>query len=159
MSKDDKNNKEVISLTAVADEGRIDKFLTNELEDMSRSKIQLLIEEKNVLVNNEPIKSNYKVQTNDEIQIYIPEPEPIDVIPEDIPLDILYEDEDVVVVNKPQGMVVHPAAGHSKGTSVNALLYHIKDISGINGKILSGIMHQVDIDTSGYYVITYNVMT
>jgi 23S rRNA pseudouridine1911/1915/1917 synthase len=156
MSKDEKNIEEVITLTAVADEGRIDKFLTNELEDMSRSKIQLLIEEKNVLVNNEPIKSNYKVQANDEIQIYIPEPEPIDVIPEDIPLDILYEDEDVVVVNKPQGMVVHPAAGHSKGTLVNALLYHIEDLSGINGKIRPGIVHRLDKDTSGALVVAKN---
>ena len=156
MSKDEKNIEEVIALTAVADEGRIDKFLTNELEDMSRSKIQLLIEEENVLVNNEPIKSNYKVQTNDEIQIYIPEPEPIDVIPEDIPLDILYQDEDVVVVNKPQGMVVHPAAGHSKGTLVNALLYHIDDLSGINGKIRPGIVHRLDKDTSGALVVAKN---
>lgn len=156
MSKDKENIEEIINLTAVANVGRIDKFLTNELEDMSRSKIQLLIEEENVLVNNEPIKSNYKVQRNDEIQIYIPEPEPIDVIPEDIPLDILYEDEDVVVVNKPQGMVVHPSAGHSKGTLVNALLYHIDDLSGINGKIRPGIVHRLDKDTSGALVIAKN---
>lgn len=156
MTRNEKNIEEVITLIVLAEEGRIDKYLASELTDMSRSKIQLLIDEENILVNSKPIKSNYKLQPNDEIEISIPEPEPIDVTPEDIPLDIVYEDEDVVVVNKAQGMVVHPAAGHSHGTLVNALLYHIDDLSGINGKIRPGIVHRLDKDTSGILVVAKN---
>ena len=156
MTKNNENIEEIITLTVPVDAGRIDKYLANELENMSRSKIQLLIDEQNILVNDEPIKSNYKVQSQDEIQISIPEPEPIDVIPEDIPLEIIYQDEDIAVINKPQGMVVHPAAGHNHGTLVNALLHHIKDLSGINGKIRPGIVHRLDKDTSGILVIAKN---
>lgn len=153
-----KNNDSILEETfkVKADQGRIDKFLANELEGMSRSKIQLLIEEDNILVNNEPTKANYKVQANDEITVYIPEPEPIDVTPEDIPLDIVFEDEDVIIVNKPQGMVVHPSLGHNHGTLVNALLYHVDDLSGINGKIRPGIVHRLDKDTSGILVVAKN---
>lgn len=157
MTKNEMNDiEERITITVEGEEGRIDKYLATELTDMSRSKIQLLIDEENILVNSKPIKSNYKLQPNDEIKISIPEPEPIDVTPEDIPLDIVYEDQDVVVVNKPQGMVVHPAAGHSHGTLVNALLYHIDDLSGINGKIRPGIVHRLDKDTSGILVVAKN---
>lgn len=148
--------EEVITIQVLDDSGRIDKFLVNELENMSRSKIQGLIAEENVLVNNEVIKANYKVQAGDEIQVFVPEPEPIDVLPENIPLEIVYEDEDVAVINKPQGMVVHPAAGHNNGTLVNALLYHITDLSGINGKIRPGIVHRLDKDTSGALIIAKN---
>ena len=146
-------SEEFIHLTVSTDAGRIDKYLANALENMSRSKIQQLIDEENILVNNQSTKSNYKVQAQDQIQISLPEPEPIDIIPEDIPLEIIYEDEDVVVINKPQGMVVHPAVGHNHGTLVNALLYHIKDLSGINGKIRPGIVHRLDKDTSGILVV------
>jgi len=148
--------EEIITITVSTDAGRIDKYLVNELKNISRSKIQLLIDERNILVNNEPTKSNYKVQAQDQIQISIPEPEPIDVLPEDIPLEIIYEDKDIAVINKPQGMVVHPAAGHNHGTLVNALLYHIKDLSGINGKIRPGIVHRLDKDTSGILVVAKN---
>ena len=156
MTKKKENIEEIITLTVPTDAERIDKYLVDKLENMSRSKIQLLIDEYHILVNNEPTKANYKVQSQDQIQISIPEPEPIDVIPEDIPLEIIYEDEDIVVINKPQGMVVHPAAGHTHGTLVNALLYHIKDLSGINGKIRPGIVHRLDKDTSGILVVAKN---
>lgn len=156
MTKKKENIEEIITLTVPTDAERIDKYLVDKLENMSRSKIQLLIDEHHILVNNEPTKANYKVQSQDQIQISIPEPEPINVIPEDIPLEIIYEDEDIVVINKPQGMVVHPAAGHTHGTLVNALLYHIKDLSGINGKIRPGIVHRLDKDTSGILVVAKN---
>ena len=130
------------------DEGlRIDKYLSQIFEDKSRSFIQGLIEKENVKVNNKIPKSNYKLKRNDEIEIIMPEPEILSVEPEDIPIDIIYEDEDVIVVNKPQGMVVHPAPGNYRGTLVNALLYHCKDLSSINGIIRPGIVHRIDKDT------------
>ena len=113
---------------------RIDKFLTEKVPELSRSYIQKLIKEKNVKVNSTVIKSNYKVAKGDQIQITIPDLTEPDILPENIPLDILYEDDDILVVNKPKGMVVHPAAGHYTGTLVNAIMYHCKDrLSGING--------------------------
>ncbi|HLR92366.1 MAG TPA: RluA family pseudouridine synthase [Atopostipes sp.] len=156
MSINEENIEETIFLKVTKEEGRIDKYLASELDDMSRSKIQLLIEEENILVNDEPTKANYKVQPNDKIGIFIPEAELIDVQPENIPLDILYEDSDLAIINKPQGMVVHPGAGHNDGTLVHALLYHIDDLSGINGKIRPGIVHRLDKDTSGILVIAKN---
>ncbi len=139
------------------DEGlRIDKYLSQIFEDKSRSFIQGLIEKENVKVNNKVPKSNYKLKRNDEIEIIIPEPEILSVEPEDIPIDIIYEDQDVIVVNKPQGMVVHPAPGNYTGTLVNALLYHCKDLSSINGIIRPGIVHRIDKDTSGVLVIAKN---
>ena len=139
------------------DEGlRIDKYLSQIFEDKSRSFIQGLIEKENVKVNNKIPKSNYKLKRNDEIEIIMPEPEILSVEPEDIPIDIIYEDEDVIVVNKPQGMVVHPAPGNYRGTLVNALLYHCKDLSSINGIIRPGIVHRIDKDTSGVLVIAKN---
>lgn len=135
---------------------RIDKYLTKHLEDFSRSKVQQLISEGLVFVNDERIKANYKVENGDVITVTIPEPEEIDIKSENIPLEILYEDEDIVVINKPQGMVVHPGAGNPDGTLVNALLYHIDDLSGINGEIRPGIVHRLDKDTSGVLVVAKN---
>ncbi|WP_294375827.1 RluA family pseudouridine synthase [uncultured Clostridium sp.] len=139
------------------DEGiRIDKYLTQIFEDKSRSFIQGLIEKENIKVNGKIPKSNYKLRKSDEIEIIIPEPEILKVEPENIPIDIVYEDEDVIVVNKPQGMVVHPAPGNYNGTLVNALLYHCKDLSSINGVIRPGIVHRIDKDTSGILVVAKN---
>ena len=135
---------------------RIDKYLADIFEDKSRSFIQGLIEKENVKVNNKIPKSNYKLKKSDEIEIIIPEPEILKVEAENIPIDIVYEDEDVIVVNKPQGMVVHPAPGNYNGTLVNALLYHCKDLSSINGVIRPGIVHRIDKDTSGILVVAKN---
>ncbi|SFK34012.1 23S rRNA pseudouridine1911/1915/1917 synthase [Marinilactibacillus piezotolerans] len=135
---------------------RIDKFITEKVTDASRSQIQSLIKEGHITVNGSSVKSNYKVQSEDIIEVNIPEPEVIDAKPEDISIEIIYEDQDVLVVNKPQGMVVHPSIGHSSGTLVNALLYHIKDLSGIKGKIRPGIVHRIDKDTSGLLMIAKN---
>ncbi|MCQ2025758.1 RluA family pseudouridine synthase [Clostridium butyricum] len=139
------------------DEGlRIDKYLSNIFKDKSRSFIQGLIEKENVKVNSKSLKSNYKLKKADEIEIMIPEPEILSVEAENIPIDIVYEDEDVIVVNKAQVMVVHPAPGNYNGTLVNALLYHCKDLSSINGVIRPGIVHRIDKDTSGILVIAKN---
>ena len=125
---------------------RIDKFLTEKVPELSRSYIQKLIKEKNVKVNSTVIKSNYKVAKGDQIQITIPDLTEPDILPENIPLDILYEDDDILVVNKPKGMVVHPAAGHYTGTLVNAIMYHCKDrLSGINGVMRPGIVHRIPV--------------
>lgn len=135
---------------------RIDKFITDKITDASRSQIQSWIKAGLVTVNDSSVKANYKLQPEDKIEITIPEPEVIDAKPEDINIEIIYEDHDVVVVNKPQGMVVHPSIGHSSGTLVNALLYHTKDLSGINGKIRPGIVHRIDKDTSGLLMVAKN---
>ena len=131
---------------------RIDKFLADNLEEFSRTQVQQLIKDKNVLVNDEIIKANYLLEEDDLIKVTIPDPVTIDVVAEDIPLDIYYEDEDVIVVNKPSGMVVHPALGNYSGTLVNALMYHCKDLSGIGGVLRAGIVHRIDKDTSGLLV-------
>lgn len=135
---------------------RLDVFLSRYFEDKSRSYLQNLIEEGNVKVNEKLKKSNYKLKCGEKVDILIPEPVSLNVEPEDIPLDIAYEDNDVIVVNKPQGMVVHPAAGVYNGTLVNALLSHCKDLSGINGVARPGIVHRIDKDTSGILVIAKN---
>ncbi len=135
---------------------RIDKYLSSMLSDKSRSYIQGLIEDKNIKVNNKDIKSNYKVKHNDIISVSLPEPIELKVEAEDIPLNILYEDSDVIVINKPQGMVVHPAPGNYTGTLVNALLFHCKDLSTINGVKRPGIVHRIDKDTTGVLVIAKN---
>ncbi|WP_018132392.1 RluA family pseudouridine synthase [Effusibacillus pohliae] len=135
---------------------RIDRFLAERIGDLSRSQIQGLIENGFVLVHDKQVKSNYKLRAGDEVLVSLPEPEPTEVQPENIPLDIVYEDQDVIVVNKPRGMVVHPAAGHMRGTLVNALLYHCKDLSGINGVLRPGIVHRIDKDTSGLLVAAKN---
>ena len=136
--------------------GRIDKVLTGLFPDHSRSQIQLWLKEGAVSVNGQPVKANYKVKPADEIVVLIPEPETLDIIAEDIPLEIVYEDEAVAVVNKPQGMVVHPSAGHTHGTMVNALMYHVKNLSSINGVIRPGIVHRIDKDTSGLLMVAKN---
>ncbi len=135
---------------------RIDKYLSEVLNGKSRSYIQGLIEKENIKVNNKNIKSNYKLKENDEILISMPEAIELEVVAEDIPLDILYEDNDVIVINKPQGMVVHPAPGNYTKTLVNALLYHCKDLSTINGVIRPGIVHRIDKDTTGVLVVAKN---
>jgi 23S rRNA pseudouridine1911/1915/1917 synthase len=135
---------------------RIDKVLPQHSDDWSRSQVQLWIKEGNVLVNGQTIKGNYKCKAGDAIEITIPDPEVLDVVPEPLDLEIVYEDSDVVVVNKPRGMVVHPAPGHPSGTLVNGLMYHIKDLSGINGVLRPGIVHRIDKDTSGLLMVAKN---
>ena len=136
---------------------RIDKFLSEELSDMSRSYIQKLIKDGQVLVNSVPVKSNYKLSYGDLLELEEPELQEPDILPENIPLDILYEDEELLIVNKPKGMVVHPAAGHYTGTLVNALMYHCKDgLSGINGVSRPGIVHRIDMDTTGSLLVCKN---
>lgn len=135
---------------------RIDKFITDIMEGKSRSYIQGMVEEGYVLVNNKKVKSNYKLKLNDVIKTTIKEPVELEVKKENIPIDILYEDSDVIVVNKPKGMVVHPAPGNYEGTLVNALLYHCKDLSSINGVIRPGIVHRIDKDTTGVLVVAKN---
>lgn len=133
---------------------RIDVFLNDELENMSRSALQKLIEKGNITVNEKTINKNYKLRENDRICVEIPEPEELNIEPENIPLDILYEDQDLIVINKPQNMVVHPAPGHYAGTLVNGLMYHCgNNLSGINGVMRPGIVHRIDKDTSGVLVI------
>lgn len=126
------------------------------LLEVTRSNMQKLLEEGRAVRGTKVLKSNYKLKAGDEIVVTLPEPQPLDVQPENIPLDIIYEDEDVVVVNKPRGMVVHPAAGNYSGTLVNALLYHCKNLSGINGVIRPGIVHRLDKDTSGIMICAKN---
>lgn len=139
---------------------RIDKFLSEQLPDQSRSYLQKLLKEGNVTVNEKPVKANYKVQLSDTVRLELPEPENLDILPEDIPLDILYEDEDVLIINKPKGMVVHPSVGHYTHTVVNAVMFHCKDhLSGINGVMRPGIVHRIDMDTTGAIVICKNDMS
>lgn len=135
---------------------RIDKVISSLQDDWSRTQVQQWIKAERVLVNGGTIKTNYKCNTNDRIEIHIPEPEVLDVIPEEMDLDIYYEDKDVIVVNKPKGMVVHPAAGHVTGTLVNGLMAHCKDLSGINGVLRPGIVHRIDKDTSGLLMVAKN---
>ncbi|NMH72347.1 RluA family pseudouridine synthase [Bacillus sp. RO2] len=135
---------------------RIDKVLSTQNEEWSRSQVQQWIKEGQVLVNGEKIKPNYKCSVGDDITVTIPEPEALDVLPEEMDLDIYYEDADVIVVNKPRGMVVHPAAGHATGTLVNGLMAHCKDLSGINGVLRPGIVHRIDKDTSGLLMVAKN---
>lgn len=136
---------------------RLDKTLSLLYPDLSRSFFQKLIKEEQILVNGAPRKANYCVGEGDFLSVTIPKAQEIAILPENIPLDILYEDEDVLVVNKPKGMVVHPSAGHYSGTLVNAVMYHCKDsLSGINGKIRPGIVHRIDMDTTGSLIVCKN---
>lgn len=133
---------------------RIDKYISSLESSFSRSYIQKLLKEGAVSVKGKPVKANYKVQSGDEIRLLVPENQELEVLPEDIPLDILYEDPYLLVVNKPKGMVVHPAAGHSSGTLVNGVLYHCQgQLSGINGVLRPGIVHRIDRDTTGALVV------
>lgn len=136
---------------------RIDKFLASAIPDKSRSHYQKAIDNGLVLVNGKTVKSKYQTRLGDEIVISIEPVKEIDILPEDIPIDILYEDNDVIVINKPKGMVVHPAPGHYSGTLVNALMYHCKDsLSGINGEIRPGIVHRIDMNTTGSLLVCKN---
>ena len=136
---------------------RIDVFLAKNLESFSRSYIQDLIKKGKATIGGKSIKANYRLRNGDNVVLNIPKPEPLEILPENIPLDILYEDNDVILVNKPKGMVVHPAAGHYSGTLVNALLYHCKDnLSGINGVLRPGIVHRIDMDTTGVIIACKN---
>ncbi|TCP52410.1 23S rRNA pseudouridine1911/1915/1917 synthase [Tumebacillus sp. BK434] len=135
---------------------RIDKLLTGWVSELSRTQVQELIEEEAILVNGSKSKPNYKVRAGDVITLDLPEPAEVALVAEDIPLDVRYEDQDVIVVNKARGMVVHPAAGHASGTLVNALLFHCKDLSGINGEVRPGIVHRIDKDTSGLLMAAKN---
>ena len=136
---------------------RIDRYLSDSNEDLSRSYIQKLLKEQMVTVQGIFVKANYKVQAGDVITVEVPDMTEPDILPEDIPLDILYEDEDVLVVNKPKGMVVHPSAGHTTGTLVNAIMAHCKEnLSGINGVLRPGIVHRIDKDTTGALLVCKN---
>ena len=136
---------------------RIDKFLSAQMPDRSRSYIQKLIKDGLVEVNGKQVKTNYKLGSEDEVKLQIPELEVPDILPEEIPLDILYEDTDLLLVNKPKGMVVHPAPGHYTGTLVNALMYHCREnLSGINCVMRPGIVHRIDMDTTGSLLVCKN---
>ena len=139
---------------------RLDQVLAVFESDLTRSYLQKLIKDGSVLVNGKPEKASYKVREGDEIQIRIPEPTELEVTPQNIPLDIIYEDKDLIIVNKPKGMVVHPAPGHPDGTLVNALLYHCRgELSGINGVMRPGIVHRIDQDTTGSLIVCKNDRT
>ena len=136
---------------------RIDRYLTEMLPEQSRSFFHKLIRDDFVMVNHIIVKVNYRLKTGDVIEIDIPDAVPTEIVPENIPLDILYEDDDLLIVNKPKGMVVHPAVGHSTGTLVNAIMYHCQgNLSGINGEIRPGIVHRIDKDTTGSLIICKN---
>ena len=136
---------------------RIDKFLAEELPELSRSYVQKLIKEEQITVNGKIVKANYKLSPEDLVVVFQPELKEPDILAENIPLDILYEDSDILIVNKPKGMVVHPSAGHYTGTLVNALMYYCKDdLSGINGVMRPGIVHRIDMDTTGSLLVCKN---
>ncbi len=136
---------------------RLDKFVVEQLPERSRSVIQEWITNGDLKVNSQIVKSNYKLKSNDTIYLEIPEIAEVNIVPENIPLDILYEDNDLLIVNKPKGMVVHPAPGHYSGTLVNAIMYHCKDsLSGINGELRPGIVHRIDMDTTGSLIVCKN---
>ena len=138
---------------------RIDVFLAENMENLSRSGEQKLIDAGEITLNGGKTKANYKLREKDVVDVVVPEAKEVEILPEDIPLDILYEDADVIVVNKPQGMVVHPAPGHTSGTLINALLFHCgEELSGINGEKRPGIVHRIDKDTSGVLMIAKNDM-
>ena len=136
---------------------RIDKYLGAIQSDLTRSYIQKLIEDGKVLLETKPVKANCKVKVGQTVQIILPEPVEAEIVPEDLPIDIIYEDKDIIIINKHKGLVVHPAAGHSSGTLVNALLYHCRgELSGINGVLRPGIVHRIDRDTTGVMVACKN---
>ncbi|WBO89635.1 RluA family pseudouridine synthase [Bacillus tropicus] len=151
---------EVVQVTVAEEQKneRIDKFVAGINNEWSRTQVQQWIKDDVVTVNGKAVKGNYKVKENDEITVTIPEPEELDIRPEDMNLEIYYEDADVLVVNKPRGMVVHPAPGHTSGTLVNGLMHHCTDLSGINGVMRPGIVHRIDKDTSGLLMVAKNDM-
>ena len=148
---------EELKLTVTTGGERVDKYLTAQLSGMTRSHIQKLIKEQHVQMNQSPVKANCKLSAGDVLSVQIPELKEPDIVPENIPLDILYEDDDILVINKPKGMVVHPAPGHYSGTLVNAIMYHCREnLSGINGVLRPGIVHRIDMDTTGSLLICKN---
>ncbi|WP_295068906.1 RluA family pseudouridine synthase [Ruminococcus sp.] len=151
-------NEQVVLTASAEDAGsRIDKYISDNIAELTRSAVQGLIEKGMVTSGGKAVSKNMKLKGGEEIVVEIPEPEPMDAVPEDIPLDIVYEDDDLLVVNKPKGMVVHPAHGNYTGTLVNALLYHCGDsLSGINGVIRPGIVHRIDKNTSGLLIVAKN---
>ena len=145
-----------LELIAAPDDAgvRIDRYISDHIEDISRTAVTKLIEDGKVTVGEKPVKKNYKTAEGDRICVMLDEPKPVDILPEEIPLDIVYEDGHLLVVNKPKGMVVHPAPGHESGTLVNALMYHCgDDLSGINGELRPGIVHRIDKNTSGLLAV------
>ena len=147
-------NKEILTVSEEGNGVRIDRYLSDCYPQWSRSYLQKLLKEENILVEGQKSKANYKLHAGEEISIVIPSLEDVEILPEDIPLDILYEDQWLLIVNKPKGMVVHPAAGHTSGTLVNAVMHHCQgSLSGINGKLRPGIVHRIDKDTTGALVI------
>ncbi len=150
--------RELYYLVEAEDSGkRLDAYLSEKINDFSRSAVTKNIQKELVKVNNKSISKSYKVQIGDEIMVIIEDPEPLDVLPQNIELDIVYEDDDLLVVNKPKGMVVHPAAGNYTDTLVNALMFYCKDsLSGINGVLRPGIVHRIDKDTSGLLIVAKN---
>ena len=146
-----------ISITADLPGERVDQLLARQLPNLTRSAAQRLIEEGALTLSGLPVKKNYKAAPGEQFILVLPDPAPMDAVPQDIPLDIVYEDEDVIVINKPVGLVVHPAPGHPDGTLVNALLFHCGDsLSGINGALRPGIVHRIDRDTSGLIIAAKN---
>ena len=142
-----------ITLTADREGERADAFLARSVPDLTRSAAQKLLEEGMATRKGAPLRKNDRLSPGEELEFTLPDPEPLDVVPQDIPLDVVYEDEDVIVVNKPVGLVVHPAPGHPDGTLVNALLYHCgSSLSGVNGVLRPGIVHRIDRDTSGLII-------
>ncbi len=146
-----------LTADANASDKRIDKYLSENFPELSRTYIQKLIKDGCVLLKGKSIKPNYRLSVGDSIDVTFKKPSAPDIIPEDIPLEIIYDDDDIIVVNKPKGMVVHPAPGHYSGTLVNALMYHYKDkLSGINGSLRPGIVHRIDKDTTGLLIVCKN---
>jgi len=144
-------------LYADTDRERLDAFVTRSVENMSRSAVQKLLEEGHILLNGKPGKKNDKLSPGDRVEVAVPKPKEVDIAPKEMPLDIVYEDDDVLVLNKPKGLVVHPAAGHQDDTLVNGLLYAMGDsLSGINGELRPGIVHRIDKDTSGLLAVAKN---
>ena len=151
------NNKKIeITIDQDGQDQRLDIYLATLYPEFTRSRLQNMIRDGQITVNGVHVKTGYKLQAHDHVLLQIVEAAPARSEAEDIPLDILYEDKDIIVVNKPQGMVVHPAAGHPDGTLVNALLHHCGDLSGINGVVRPGIVHRIDMDTSGLLVAAKN---
>ena len=151
-------NKLVYTVEMEQNGERLDKFISTLNEELSRTQVQQLIKEGHIVVNDAKVKTNYKCHQGDVVTIIIPEPVELNIEAEPMDLDIYYEDEDVLVVNKPKGMVVHPAPGHTTGTLVNGLMAHCKDLSGINGVMRPGIVHRIDKDTSGLLMVAKNDM-
>ena len=150
-------NEVIFDIIPEMEDERIDKCICGYMESLSRSYIQKIIKDGNVYVNGLPVKANYKVRVEDKVRFIIPDSVEPDIPAQDIPLDIIYEDSDILIINKPKDMVVHPAPGHYEGTIVNAVMFHCKDaLSGINGVMRPGIVHRIDKDTTGSLIICKN---